>query len=272
MKSSNMWTRAMLFARRKWQKLPTLSVQFWCFNKCPILRDSEMNSESNVEDISRCLEHVENTWLCLVRHLQTKLCTKRTWRQWPSCQADKRFKCLCVAGQTWLVKKCPFRWGALKGKNIENCGPSCVNNIFLHGKVGLPKGNVVFWFWESIMWYCVRCILSHSYPWLVYNPYILLVISLFFSCLHSRWFDAKHPHPVSHLHKYLPQVSIEACFDLSLLLQSPFLLAKKLQFATLPRSNPKVASFKSELVKSDICINKSLRIHVWNIYLHWPLK
>jgi hypothetical protein len=40
----------------------------------------------------------------------------------------------------------------------------------------------------------------------------------------------------------------------------------------LPRSNPKVASFKSELVKSDICINKSLRIHVWNIYLHWPLK
>lgn len=139
---------------------------------------------------------------------------------------------------------------------IENCGPSCVNNIFLHGKVGLPKGNVVFWFWESIMWYCVRCILSHSYPWLVYNPYILLVNSLFFSCLHSRWFDAKHPHPVSHLHIYLPQVSIEAWFDLSLLLQSPSLLAKKLQFATLPRFNPKVASFKSELVKSDICINK----------------
>ena len=86
---------------------------------------------------------------------------------------------------------------------IENCGPSCVNNIFLHGKVGLPKGNVVFWFWESIMWYCVRCILSHSYPWLVYNPYILLVNSLFFSCLHSRWFDAKHPHPVSHLYIYI---------------------------------------------------------------------
>ena len=85
--------------------------------------------------ISRCLEHVENTWLCLVWHLQTKLCTTREAQQ----------------TRGWL-RKAQAHSGALNGEKKENNGTSMCEQYKFARQSWIAKGTCyVFWLWESMM-------------------------------------------------------------------------------------------------------------------------